>query len=178
MAGVRDEFLARAGLAEDQQRHVHCRHPSRSCLEGTHRGRIAQNALEPVPQGVQPFPDTGGSVEHDHPARALGEWTDIEQERMAAQQHLPGRQVEAAGRQLLVQTRIVQDFAQPNAGQLHLADAGHGRGGRVGDHDVTTAVNRNDRIGHRVEQRVEMQATPLTWQHVYGLDRANILHGE
>ena len=182
MAAARHQFLAGTGLAVDQQRRVERRHALRTGLQGADRLGIAEEHLEPLGmvmvQGSQALADAVRFVEGQQAAgqvplalaRPFGDRRGIEQQGLAHECHFAQRQAEALLDQRILQGFIVEQAGQPLAGRVASAALAEGR---VGQQHQALAVHRQHRIGHRRQQRIELQAAALAGKDV---DHGHRLH--
>jgi len=113
---VRDELLPAAGLAADEERRVHRRHPRGARLERSHRLALAEDGVEASTrrvrlQRLQSLADAPRGLEHDdaaggRPPRRLRRLVDgrrVEEEGLAADGDLPRRRAEPARHQLALE---------------------------------------------------------------------------
>lgn len=173
MTGARQQLLASAGLAFDQQRRIEWRHAPRLAHHRGHHFRALEDAVEAaqllLAHLIDAFADPIGAMQGQHRAGqrlavvVFGlQRGDVGEEHVALDLHPQAVDPRLVGAHQLGQVEVLGVARQAHARHLVDAHAEQLGGGAVGGDDGAAHVDRQHGKLQRTEQRIELQRMPLT----------------
>ena len=181
VAGARQQFLAGAGLALDQQRRIQRRHAPRLAHHRGHHPGTLEDAVEAaqflLAHMVDAFADAVGAVQGEYRAGqgiALVMFglqrSDVGEEHIALDLDPQAVDSRLVGAHQFRQVEILGVTRQRNPRHLVHAHAEQLRGGAIGRHYRTAHVDRQHREFQGAEQGVQLQMPAFAGHQADALD--------
>ncbi|MNL13772.1 hypothetical protein D3C87_1346910 [compost metagenome] len=166
VAGAGDQFFTGAGFALNQQRCIKSGDSLRAGLERTNRRGLAEQRIETfgvvMVQCRELFADTVRLIQGQQGA-GVSDRRGVEQQSLAVDGDLAQRQTEAMFEQGVEQRGIIEQFRDTLAGRFATVQRDQRR---VGQQHLAGTVEGEHRVGHRRQQRIELQMPTLAGEDV------------